>query len=314
MKVSLHVHKAGTNATIQDLGRCGVAERGFTTGGAMDHYALHAANVLVDNKAGAAVIELTLGGFQMEVDGPVDIAVCGAEAPVQINQRYVESWRTHALEAGDILSVGYAQRGARLYIAIGGGIQVPSVLGSASTVIREGLGGFQGRSLQDGDAILLSPRSQSMQARRVSVSHRYRFGGVVTLAATVGPQWQCLTRDQKRQLLNTIYTVSPQCDRMGYRLVSDIPLAPLAGMLSEGVGVGTVQLPSNGQPIVLMRDHQTMGGYPKPLVLLPSAVDALAQCRQGDRIKFELHTGGGASHRCQVYQQRLQKLPWEYVS
>lgn len=314
MKVSLHVLKVGANATIQDLGRRGVAGQGFTTGGAMDQYAALAANALVDNDKNAAVIEITLGGFQVEVDGPVDIAVCGAEAPVQINQRYVESWRTHALEAGDVLSIGIAHRGARLYVALAGGIHVPRVLNSASTVIRESLGGYRGRALQAGDAIELSPRSQAMQARRFSVNHRYRFSDVVRLPAVAGPQWSWLSRDQKRHLLHSIYTVTPQCDRMGYRMFNETPMLPLPGMMSEGVVMGAVQLPSNGQPIVLMRDHQTMGGYPKPLIVLPEGLDALAQCRPGASVIFVLHSGSAARHRHQLYLRRLQKLPWEYVS
>ncbi len=314
MKVSLHVLKPGSCCTVQDLGRRGVASRGFSSGGAMDQYAARAANALVDNRADAALLEVTLGGFQFEVDGPVDMAVCGAEAPLQINQRYVESWRTHALEAGDIVTLGFAQRGARLYVALAGGVVVTPCLGSSSTVIRENIGGHLGRALRVGDAIELAPRDMSMQPRRFSVSHRHRFGGVVTLMASVGPQWQQLSREDKRRLVGKVFSVSPQCDRMGYRLQSDEPLQALPGMLSEGVGMGTVQLPNNGQPIVLMRDHQTMGGYPKPLVLLPEAVDALGQCRPGDTVKFSLLSNGEARRRANAYQQRLKKMPWEYVS
>ncbi len=314
MKVSLHVLKPGSCCTVQDLGRQGVASRGFSSGGAMDQYAARAANALVDNSADAALIEVTLGGFQFEVDGPVDMAVCGAEAPLQINQRYVESWRTHALEAGDIVTLGFAQRGARLYVALAGGAVVAPRLGSSSTVLRESIGGYHGRALRAGDAVELAPRELSMQPRRFSVTHRHRFGGVVNLLASAGPQWQQLSREGRRRLVGDVFQVSQQCDRMGYRLQSDEPLQSLPGMLSEGVGLGAVQLPNNGHPIVLMRDHQTMGGYPKPLVLLPEGVDALGQCRPGDAVKFTLLSNGEARRRVNTYQQRLQRMPWEYVS
>ena len=313
MKVALHVIKAGSLATVQDLGRQGVAERGFSVGGAMDHYAARAANALVDNPPNTALIELTLGGLQFEVDGPVDIAICGAEAPLQINTRYVESWRTHALEAGDVVSVGFAQRGARLYIAFAGGLDVQPVLGSASTVLREAIGGLEGHALQVGDAVSLLPRALPMQPRRFSVKDRYRFTQEVVLEASRGPQWHMLDRRAKRQLLGATYTVTTHCDRMGYRLGSEASLPALPGVISEGLGVGAVQLPNDGQPIVLMRDHQTMGGYPKPLVLLPAAVDVLAQCQPGCLVRFALLSSGESARRYLQYQQRLQKMPWEYV-
>lgn len=313
MKVSLHLIKAGSLTTVQDLGRQGVSERGFSKGGAMDHFAARAANALVDNAPNAAVLEITLGGLQFEVDGPVDIAICGAEAPLQINTRYVESWRTHALEAGDVVSVGFAQRGARLYIAFAGGLDVQPVLGSASTVLREAIGGLDGRALQVGDAVGLLPRALPMQPRRFSVKDRYRFTKEVVLVASQGPQWHMLDRHAKRQLLGSTYAVTTQCDRMGYRLASEGTLPVLAGGLSEGLGVGAVQLPNDGQPIVLMRDHQTMGGYPKPLVLLPESVDVLAQCQPGCGVRFKLLSAGEAARRHLQYQWRLQKMPWEYV-
>lgn len=313
MKVSMHVLKAGALTTLQDLGRHGVAASGFSKGGAMDHYAARAANALVDNPPEAALLEVALGGLQFEVDGPVDIAICGAEAPLQINTRYVESWRTHALEAGDVVSVGYAQRGTRLYIAFAGGMDVPPVLGSASTVLREGVGGVDGRALRVGDAVSLLPRSLPMQPRRFSVKDRYRFTTDVILAASQGPQWHMLDRQAKRLLLTSTYTVTAQSDRMGYRLDTDKPMPALAGVISEGLGVGAVQLPNDGQPIVLMRDHQTMGGYPKPLVLLPESVDLLAQCPPGCRVRFKLLSAGESTRRFLQYQQRLQKMPWEYV-
>lgn len=313
MKVALHVIKPGSLTTVQDLGRVGVAHHGFSGGGAMDQYAMRAANALVDNPLSAPVLEITLGGVQFEVDGPVDIAVCGAEAPMQINQRYVESWRTHALEAGDVVSLGYAQRGTRLYAAFAGGIDVPLVFNSASTVVREQLGGFHGHPLMAGDAVALKPRAMSLPSRRFSVKDRYRFGGVVTLKAAKGPHWEALSRVAKRRLVAESFTLTAQSDRMGIRLQAQQPLPPLPGLLSEGLGLGTVQLPNDGHPIVLMRDHQTMGGYPKPLVLLPQAIDALAQCQSGDQVRFELLSHGQSRVEFQRYQRSLEKMPWEYV-
>jgi biotin-dependent carboxylase-like uncharacterized protein len=313
VKVSLHVIKPGSLTTIQDLGRRGVAQHGFTTAGAMDQYAARAANILVDNSVNSALLEVTLGGCQFEVDDAVDFAICGAEAPLQINQRYVESWRTHRLEAGDVLSIGFAQRGSRLYLAFAGGIRVEHCLASCSTAVREGLGGFHGRSLQRGDALELSPRAHAMSARRFSVTDRSRFAKEVTLYTTIGPQWFLLKKAEKQKLLQQRFTISSDCDRMGYRLSASDPLASLPGIISEGVGVGAVQLPNDGQPIIMMRDHQTMGGYPKPLVLLPESVDALSHCLPGDVVTFKLLTPSAGLARYQRYQQRLQKLPWEYV-
>lgn len=304
----LTVLKPGALSTIQDRGRYGFMQQGMTEGGAMDAYSAACANALCDNTLDCAVLEVTFGGLEVRADKDCDIAVTGAQLTVQVNQTYVESWRTILLRAGDVLRLGYAQHGVRAYIAVRGGWQADVLYKSASCVLREGLG----RALRAGDR--LRYRSESaIHPRRICVSKRIKPATTLVVRLLPIQQYKHLSASAKRAFFAARYTLTPQSDRMGYRLKGDAVAYSGGELISQALALGTVQIPPNGQPIIMMRDHQTMGGYPKIGCVLAQDIDRLAQCQTGTLISFKPLSFGQATKVNCVYQQQITNIEWQYV-
>jgi biotin-dependent carboxylase-like uncharacterized protein len=304
----LEVIKSGVLTTVQDFGRFGYMQQGMTEGGAMDMYSAACANILCDNPKDCAVLEVTLGGFEARVDQDCDIAVTGAHLTVQINKQYVESWRTLRLHAGDVLRLGYAQQGVRAYIAVRGGWQVDCFFGSASCVLREGLG----KALVSSDSVLFSPEL-AIHPRRICVSQRLKFSNKSVIRILPVQQYWQFSDSAKRAFFDSYFSISQQSDRMGYRLQGDAISYSGKQLISQALALGTVQIPPDGQPIIMMRDHQTMGGYPKIGCVLAADIDRLAQLQAGSQIIFRPVSYGQASQLDKVYNSRLENIEWQYV-
>lgn len=283
-----HVQTPGLLSTLQDLGRVGHQREGMPVAGAMDPFALQVANLLVGNGYGAAVLEVTLIGPALQTLQDVTICVCGADLTAHVDDAPLPLWRTVPLRAGQTLHFGRRRAGARAYLAVAGGFQAPDVLGSKSTFLRAKIGGLEGRALQAGDVLFGTgrpdfPRSAG-RALAPDVIPSYSISA--TVRVVTGPHGDTFDAAARETLLNAEYTLSPQSDRMGYRLSGPPLTCHLGGLLSEATPWGGLQVPPDGLPILLMADRQTTGGYPLLAVACSADRSALAQLAPGDTVSF----------------------------
>jgi KipI family sensor histidine kinase inhibitor len=305
---SITILKPGLFTTIQDGGRWGYQDRGVPVSGPMDRHAHRRANALVGNAPDAASLEATLVGPELRFDQPAVMAVTGADLEAVIDDNRAAVDTPHLVKSGGILRFGARRSGTRAYIAIDGGIDVPVILGSRSTHVVSGLGGIDGRALRAGDRLALgsttNQRSESSHLRRGS-----NHGGA-RLRAMRGPQDYYFEESALDWLTRTRFTVSPQSDRMGYRLVpgSRIPnpalrepqgvpsvsrdecRIPTGSMISDAAFTGGIQMPPSGDPILLMADRQTTGGYPQIATVITADLSLAGQLAPGDWIEFALCT------------------------
>jgi biotin-dependent carboxylase-like uncharacterized protein len=286
----IDVLDGGLFTTVQDAGRFGFQRYGVPVSGAMDVFALRAANRLAGNDEAAAGLEITLLGPQLRFLAPGSFALAGADLGATLDGRPVPSWETVTVSAGQTLAFAGPRDGARAYLAVSGGINVPLVLGSRSTYTRSQLGGFEGRSLKAGDVLQTGVSGPVVDAtrRRVPSSRRPTYGHDHRLRVVIGPQNDRFTNAGLLTFFCSTYTVTPQSDRMGCRL-SGPRIEHTAGsdIVSDGSPLGGVQVAGDGVPIVLMADRGTAGGYTKIATVISVDVSRLAQAAPGDTVRFE---------------------------
>jgi antagonist of KipI len=284
----------GLLTTVQDLGRFGWAHFGISASGAADPFAFRAANLLVGNAENAPALEMTLTGGEFTFDRHAIVAVAGSDftSPIPL-------WQPVEIAAGQNLRFGAARDGARCYLAVRGGLDVPLTMGSVSVHVMTGVGGRplrKGDVLAIGDAAVRRPRPP---ARGIPACSFPAF-----LRVTQGPQAHLFDDE----LYTGEYTVSEESNRMGIRLQGRALAAPSGGMLSEGVALGAIQVPPDGQPIVLFVEHQTSGGYPKPANVISADFRQLGQVRPRDRVRFERITMEGAVELLRDQEEWLWKI------
>src|SRR5438067_8960388 len=308
--MSLIVERAGFFSSVQDLGRVGFREFGVSTSGALDSFALRVANLLVGNEDGAAGLEITFGGLQLRFQDERIVAWCGGEFDVHIGVAPLPAGHAALVRPGDELKFGRPQIGCRAWLAISGGVDVPMVLGSRSTNLRANFGGFDGRALRDGDVIPLGPRPGSpIPATRISswtAPHDWvspaRLNPILRFVR--GMDWTRFNAATLQRLPSEPFTVSPDSDRMGVRLTGpELARADNVDLISEAVAPGTVQVPPSGQPILLLGDCQTIGGYPKIAHVITVDLGIAAQLRAGDRVRFS-EVSLGDAHRLLLQRER----------
>ena len=291
--MSLIVERAGFLTSVQDLGRAGLREFGVSAGGALDSFGLRVANLLVGNDEGAAGLEITLGGLQLRFDYERVVAWCGGEFDVQIASTPLPAGHSAHVQAGKRLKFGRPQSGCRAWLAVSGGIDVPVVLGSRSTDLRAQFSGFEGRKLRDGDVIPLGAGPGS-PSRATGVSSWTAPHDWVSPAKPKpilrfirGVDWSRFNDVPVRRFTEHEFTVSPDSDRMGVRLEGpELKRIDQSDLISEAVAPGTIQVPPNGKPILLLGDCQTIGGYPKMAHVITVDLGVAAQLRAGDHIRF----------------------------
>lgn len=285
--MTVHVVRAGMATTVQDLGRPGHQHSGVPEGGAMDRHTARLLNLLVGNDEGDALLECTMTGPELRLARECVVAVGGADMEASLDGSPVPSWRSVHAGSGSVLRLGAARSGCRAYVAFGGGIDVPVVLGSRSTYAPARFGGLAGRPLRNGDALPLGAARGAGAAASRSLAPASRPRQDTTLRFVRGPHFALLGDGARAAFLASGFRLSPESDRMGCRLVGPaIPLAG-AGMLSSApVTMGTIQLPSGGAPIVLMADRQTTGGYPMLGQVATVDLGIVAQLRPGDTLRF----------------------------
>jgi antagonist of KipI len=284
----LAVVEPGLLTTIQDLGRVGHQRVGVPPSGPMDRAAFVVANRLVGNPDGAAALECTIKGPRLEVRHAVVVAVTGAPMGFTVNGQEAPAWTAVGVRPGDVLGFQMATAGCRAYLAIAGGIDVPLALGSRATYLRGRLGGLGGRALQKGDAIPVGTSSDAArEGRTVPPALRPAYPAERECRVILGPQDDRFTPEGIRAFLEGPYDVTPQADRMGYRLKGPaIAHARGHDIVSDGIPLGGIQVPGEGQPIVLLADRQTTGGYTKIATVIGVDIGAIGQTRPGQRIRF----------------------------
>lgn len=271
---------------LQDAGRFGVRHLGVTQGGAADWCSMSWANWLLGNRLDLPVIEITLGGFAVVAQEDCWLALAGADLDARIDGEPLAPWRSFKLGKGQQLQFTQPLLGARAYLAAPGGFDAPKVLGSSATVVREELGGLEGLGLPLAKGATLSYHADVLPVRELSQEHRPDLRLHTPLDLVLGAQIGQFSGQSLFDVFNSRWTLDSRADRMGIRLLGKALQYQGQPMISEGIALGAVQVPPDGQPIVLLNDRQTIGGYPRLGALTPLALARLAQCLPGAQVRL----------------------------
>ncbi|VVP14675.1 KipI antagonist [Pseudomonas fluorescens] len=271
---------------LQDAGRFGVRHLGVTQGGAADWCSMGWANWLLGNGLDVPVIEITLGGFTVVAEEDCLLALAGADLGALIDGQALAPWRRFKLSKGQTLQFTQPLLGARAYLAAPGGFDAPKVLGSSATVVREELGGLDGMGLPLTKGSTLSYHGEAVQLREVTHQQLPDLRSNEPLDLVLGAQIGQFSGQSLFDVFNSAWTLDSRADRMGIRLLGKALQYQGAPMISEGIALGAVQVPPDGQPIVLLNDRQTIGGYPRLGALTPLALARLAQCLPGAQVRL----------------------------
>ncbi|AKD05108.1 biotin-dependent carboxyltransferase family protein [Pontibacter korlensis] len=324
--MSIRIQKSGLLTTVQDLGRYGHQKQGVVVGGAMDKLALRIANLLVGNEEDAAVLEISMQGPELQFETDCIIALAGADLSPSINNEPVRPWRPILVKAGSVLRYGRPQQGNYSYLAVAGGIAASVIMGSSSTYLRAQIGGLEGRALRSGDKLGfgetsdISKRLLSTLLLQTGKEGTFtealwwpepellpKYEQSPTLRAVQGLEYYWFAENSQSYIWEQKYKLTHQSDRMGYRLQGTmLALAEERELLSTAVSFGTVQVPPQGNPIILMADCQTTGGYPRIAQVILADLSKLAQVQPGSIIRFE-EVSLEEAHQL-YYQQEKQVL------
>lgn len=279
--------RAGPLSTIQDLGRSGYAQYGIPTAGAMDPWALQVANLLVGNPRNASGLEMTLKGIKAEVLSPTVLSITGGSGINTVNGKIIDHWCSFKVAPGDVLDLGVITQGCRSYLSVSGGLDVSKVLGSDSTYVPALLGGLNGRALVRDDFIFCRPITKCSNPKRIAQNLIPHYPDVCTLRIIPGLHTELFSNETLSLFYSAGYEVTAQSNRMGYRLYGPaLNTEKSTALVSDAVVFGAIQVPPDGQPIILAADHQTTGGYPVIGVVASVDFSALAQLRPGQRVRF----------------------------
>lgn len=311
--MSLEIIEVSGLATVQDAGRTGWRKFGVPASGAMDAFAFCAANWLAGDDPNAAAIEIGMGGIALRALRDCVVSVAGVGFALSIYIWDFPLWSSYYVRGGWTIRLDKLDSGMWAYLAVSGGVQTPPTLGSASTYLRGPFGGLDGRQLQAGDVLRSGTPSRPLDdlaARTLPESARLQYSGNPILDVVMGPQERYFTDESIATFLSQEYTVSPTSDRMGYRLEGPaLTHRNKTELLSEGMTTGAVQVPSNGQPIVMMADSPTTGGYPKIGTVASADLPLLAQCVPGrSKIRFRKTTVAKAQKKYRELMRGLERI------
>ncbi|WP_298717199.1 biotin-dependent carboxyltransferase family protein [uncultured Oceanisphaera sp.] len=303
----LTIQQPGPLSTLQDGGRFGVRRLGVTQGGPADLHAWAWANWLLGNPWGSPALEITLGGLTLSAEQPCTLALCGADMQARRNEQPLPNWRAFELNAGDTLTLSMARLGVRAYLAVVGGFIAEKVLGSTSCVVRDGLGGHQGdgSALAAGDRLAFAPTTQTIPDRHLPTGVIPDYNAEPRLALIPGAQFRFFDDHSLIHAFRQPWRLDPRSDRMGIRLQGSLLHCSMDSMISEGIALGAVQVPPDGQPIVLLNDRQTIGGYPRLGTLTPLACARLAQCRPGQPLWLTTSTASEAQQEYRAFRAQF---------
>jgi biotin-dependent carboxylase-like uncharacterized protein len=284
MRGGFEVISAGIQASIQDLGRVGLAQIGVSQAGALDEFAFHQANKLLDNEYGTNMLEIVFGGVKLKAKGTTTIVLTGAKVDAKIDGKSIDIWKTHKIKDGEVLNLGFASSGARVYLAVKGGFEIEEEYGSCSVSIKEKIGGKPLYAKQ----FLPFTCKELRDNRKLINKYQPNYDKILTLRLVAGYQWDMFEAKEREKFFDSSYLVTGQNDRMGYRLSGEKIASTCKGIISEPIAYGSVQIPAHGEPIVLLKERQTIGGYPKIGAVIPVDCFRLAQAKQDSQIRFEL--------------------------
>ncbi|GIM28036.1 KipI antagonist [Clostridium polyendosporum] len=304
--MSIKIIRPGLLTTLQDLGRYGFQRYGVIISGAMDQFSLRIANLLLGNKENSACLEITMMGPSLLIKKDTLISICGGNLSPKIGGYPVPQWRSVYVKEGSILEFGACVSGCRAYLSVAGGFNIQEVMGSKSTYLRAEIGGFQGRSLKENDVLEFSEPSDegiNIIKKLSSMSESNYFAAPKWFVSTEilpkyssnpiiriihGGEFEKFSAKSRELFFTSEFQVTSQSDRMGYRLKgSTLELSQPLEMISEAVSFGTIQVPPDGNPIVLLADRQTTGGYPKIAQVASVDLPIIAQIKPGERIRFK---------------------------
>jgi antagonist of KipI len=308
------VVRPGLFTTVQDLGRAGFGAFGVPPSGAMDAFSLRAANRLAGNDEGAAAFEITLLGPTLKFEDDAVVALCGSRFEVERGGAAASFWEAFRVARGETLTLGRSLEGARAYLAIRGGLDVPLVLGSRSTLASAGWGGFEGRALRAGDRLSAGAADPSAPLRRLRPDAWPAYTSRPILRAVAGPDEALFTPEALSLFFEAEFAILPQSDRAGIRM-SGRPIARQSPgeVLPEGAAPGSVQVPPDGQPILLGADRPATGGYPKIATVISADLSLAGQAKPGDRIRFSRASAGEGRGAWQgretMFRNAIEDLP-----
>jgi len=306
--MTLEVIQPGILSLLQDRGRFGRHRIGLTNGGPLDPHAFAWCNRLLDNDPNATVVEVSFGGARFRSRVDTFVCVTGATMPLRINNRELPRRAVHPVAAGDEISLDFADSGCRAYLGVADGFSVAPSFGSTATVMREAIGGLGGDKLRAGDLLTCAAVAQRKR-HYLHPASQPRYQDRVTVRVIPGYQQARFSRLQQRRFFSHAYTVSERSDRMGYRLEGPAIHCDIGGILSEGICAGAVQIPADGQPIVLLNDRQTIGGYPKIGSALSLDTARLAQLRPGGIVHFAPVSPHGAHNALHLAHSQALRQP-----
>jgi len=309
----IEVLKPGLLTTVQDQGRWGYQAYGVGISGAMDSLALAAGNLLVGNPEGAAGLEMTIQGPSLKFHGETWFAVTGADLAPRMDGSPLANWTVCRASPGAILSFGPRRSGVRAYLAAGGGLDVPVIMDSRSTYLLGGFGGLEGRALKAQDRLRVGNGTAIRKPREGSVfpeNLRPAYRKNPRLRAVLGPFQEFFSEEGRAAFFSEEFLITPNSDRMGYRLQGQpITRKKTGELITCGLANGTVQVPPNGQPIILLADRQTIGGYPIIATVIHADLSLVAQLAPGDRVRFEAVSPDAAREAYLSLWAPLKKIP-----
>lgn len=306
--MSLKVIQPGILSLLQDSGRRGQHRIGLTNGGPLDREAFDYCNRLLENPVGSTVLEVSFGGVHLQSQVDTFICVTGASLPLRVNSETRSLWEVLPVSAGDDIHLDFAENGCRAYLGVAGGFNIPPSFGSSATVVREHIGGLDGDKLHAGDEL---PCATVNKRRRLYLPRERRphYSHEITVRVIPGYQQHHFSRLQQRRFFSHGYTVSDRCDRMGYRLEGPAIECDIEGILSEGICSGAIQIPADGQPIVLLNDRQTIGGYPKIGSAISLDTARLSQLTPGGKVHFAPISPHGAHNALHLASSFARRQP-----
>jgi len=307
---SLEVLQPGVLTTVQDLGRYGFSQFGVPPSGALDAFSLRVGNLLVGNPEGNACLEITLMGLKLKVLREIVIAITGGDLSPTLNGEGLEMWKTHLVIEGDLIEFKGVRRGCRAYLAICGGFDVPPLMESKSTYLSGKFGGYEGRPLRRGDILFTSdvPVSWGRLGLRFPKEAIPSIEKEAILRVILGPQDDQFTERGMKTFSSSLYRVTPQCDRMGLRLDGpQIERQPDVeeSIISEGLIPGSIQVPGDGKPIIILTELVT-GGYTKIATVISTDLPKVAQLKPGDRVRFEPISIEEAHHLLREQEKKIK--------
>ena len=308
--------KGGIMTTVQDYGRMGYQSEGFRVCGVLDRHSFWVANLLLDNTDKEAVLEYTICGPSLYFTSDTVICITGGDFDPKLNGEPIPMYCAVAVKKGDELEMGFCKSGTWGYIAFAGGLDVPMIMGSRSTDIKCGFGGYKGRKIMDGDEINfvkqvhMLPHMKERKVESVDYSEP-----IIDIRVTMGPQEDYFSKEGIDTFLNEPYTITSECDRMGYRL--DGPVIEHndlgADIVSDGIAKGSIQVPKHGKPIVLLSDRQTTGGYTKIATIVSVDISKLVQRKYPQQVRFVKVSVEEGQRIFDMERQRLKLLNQRFI-